>query len=114
MYNVLCEVHNEAILFDCMASWLSAVIPFAIPSIWNSINSVTNCGFGYYLFTTVVALIGVVVFSIVVRSYKYRQRDERPFDTCFAEQYYENYTDTSHTSVTEVGSYSDRHSQTLP
>ena len=84
-----------------------AVVPFAIPNIWNSINSVTNCGFGYYLFTTIVALIGLVIFSSVVRRYKYRQRDERPFDTRFAEQYYENYTDTSQTPVTEVGSHSD-------
>ena len=42
-----------------------------------------------------VDLIGPVVFSTVVKSYKYRQRDERPFDTCFAEQHYENYIGTS-------------------
>ena len=87
----------------------AAVIPFAIPNIWNSISSVANCGFGYYLFTIVVALIGLVVFSIVVRSYKYRQRDERPYDTRFAEEYYENYIDASHT---EVGSPSDRYLHT--
>ena len=43
-----------------------------------------------------VGLIGLVVISIEVRSYKYRQQDERTFDiTCFAEQYYENYIGTS-------------------
>ena len=72
----------------------AAVVPFAIPKIWNHINSVPNCGFGYYLFTIVVGLIGLVVFFMVVRNYKYRQRDERPFDTRFAEQYYERYIGT--------------------
>ena len=85
----------------------AAVIPFAIPNIWNRINSVFNCGFGYYLFTIVVALIGLVVFSIVVRRYKYRQRDERPFDTRFAEQYYERYIGTSHNPAVGVYSTSD-------
>ena len=69
----------------------AAVVPFAIPNIWNSIKSVTNCGFGYYLFTIVVSSIGLVIFSVVVRRYSYRQRDERPFDTRFAESYYERY-----------------------
>ena len=73
----------------------AAVVPFAIPGIWNSINAVTNCGFGYYLFTIVVALIGLVVFSVVVRRYRYRERDERPFDTRFAERYYERYLGSS-------------------
>ena len=71
----------------------AAVVPFAIPKIWNHIYSVTNCGFGYYLFTIVVASIGLVVFSVVVRRYKYRQRDERPYDTRFAEAYYERYSE---------------------
>ena len=69
----------------------AAVVPFALPSIWDHVNALTNCGFGYYLFTLVVALIGVAVFSIVVRRYKYRQRDERPYDARFVERYYERY-----------------------
>ena len=61
-----------------------AVVPFAIPSIWNSITSVPNCGFGYYVFIIVIGLIGLVVFSIVVKRYKYRQRDERPLNLIHA------------------------------
>ena len=85
----------------------AAVVPFAIPEIWNHINTVPNCGFGYYLFTTVASLIGLVVLFMVVRSYKYRQRDERPYDTRFAEQYYERYLGTPHTPVAGVGSPRD-------
>jgi peptide/histidine transporter 3/4 len=84
-----------------------AVVPFAIPRIWNSITSVPNCGFGYYVFILVVGMIGLVAFSIVVKSYKYRQRDERPFDTRFAEQYYERYIGTSHNPAARVCSPSD-------
>ena len=80
----------------------AAVVPFAIPNIWDRIHSVINCGFGYYLFTIVVASIGLLVFSIVVRRYSYRQRDERPFDTRFAEQYYERYISSAHSSTTGV------------
>ena len=85
----------------------AAVVPFAIPKIWNHITTVPNCGFGYYLFTIVVGLIGLVVFFVVVRNYKYRQRDERPYDTRFAEQYYERYIGTSHNSSACVYSPSD-------
>ena len=83
----------------------AAVVPFAIPSIWNGIHSVTNCGFGYYLLNVVVALTGLVVFTIVVRRYRYRQRDERPYDPRYVEQYYERYIGVpSHIST--VGMYS--------
>ena len=83
----------------------AAVVPFAIPNIWNHINPVTNCGFGYYLFTIVVALIGLLVFSIVVKRYRYRQRDERPYDSRFAEEYYERYTDTTQNPETSSDEY---------
>ena len=70
-----------------------AVVPFALQRIWidklGKKPPVTNCAFGYYLFTITVALIGLVLFSIVVKRYKYRQRDERPYDHQFAEQYYQ-------------------------
>ena len=85
----------------------AAVVPFAIPRIWNGIHSVTNCGFGYYLFTIVVASVGLVVFSVVVRRYSYRQRDERPYDTRFAEQYYERYISSTRSSTTGACSSSE-------
>ena len=85
------------------------VVPFAIPKFWNGINPVTNCAFGYYLFTIVVALIGLVVFSVVTRRYKYRQRDERPYDPRFAEQYYERYIGSTPNLAAGVYSPSDEH-----
>ena len=65
------------------------LIPFSSDSLWDSEYMrehppVTNCGFGYLLFTCVVALIGLILLSVVARRYKYRERDDRPFDHRFA------------------------------
>ena len=84
----------------------AAVVPFAIPGIWNSINPVTNCAFGYYLLNIVVALTGLVIFTIVIRRYRYRQRDERPYDPRFVEQYYERYIGIASQSSTNGMIYS--------
>ena len=40
---------------------------------------VTNCGFVYLLFTCVVGLTGLILFSVAAKQYKYRQRDEGMF-----------------------------------
>ena len=70
-----------------------SVVPFALQRIWTDKLSknppVTNCAFGYYLFTITVAVVGLILFSVVVKRYRYRQRDERPYDQRFAEQYYQ-------------------------
>ena len=56
-----------------------AFVPISSDKIWSKGNirehpPVTNCGFTYFLFTIVVAMFGLVVFSIVVKWYKYRER----------------------------------------
>ena len=73
-----------------------ALIPFSYKPLWDShymreYPPVTNCGFGYLLFTCVVALIGLVMFSIVARRYKYRERDDKPYDQRFAVDVYSRY-----------------------
>ena len=65
-----------------------ATLPFSLNSIWETEHlkehpPVTNCGFGYLLFTCIFALIGFVLFSIVAKKYKYRERDDRPYDQRF-------------------------------
>ena len=70
-----------------------AMVPFALQRIWtNKLGKnppTTNCAFGYYLFTIAVAVVGFILFSVAVKRYRYRQRDERPYDQRFAEQYYQ-------------------------
>ena len=55
---------------------------FSVNTIWVSkhVKAVTNCSFGYLLFTCVVALVGLILFSVVAKKYKYRERDDRPYD----------------------------------
>ena len=69
------------------------LIPFSLTSIWSSSHMkehppVTNCGFGYFSFICVVALIGLVLFSVITKKYKYRERDDRPYDQRFAVDFY--------------------------
>ena len=73
-----------------------ALIPFSYKSLWDSQYMrehppVTNCGFGYLLFTCVVALIGLILLLVVARRYKYRERDDRPYDQRFAVDVYGRY-----------------------
>ena len=69
------------------------MIPFAYKPLWNGQHMVehspvTSCGFGYFLFTCVIALIGLVFYSVAAKRYKYRERDDRPFDQRFAVDVY--------------------------
>ena len=73
-----------------------ALVPFTVKSVWASQSMidhppVTNCGFGYLLLSCVVAVIGVVLLSVAVKKYKYRERDDRPYDQRFVVDVYSRY-----------------------
>ena len=53
---------------------------------------VTNCGFVYLLSTCVVGLIGLILFSIAAKKYKYRARNaEDLFRQADIEEIYDRY-----------------------
>lgn len=52
---------------------------------------VTNCGFVYLLFTCTMGLVGLILFVIVAKKYKYRERDEGMFRQQHVEEIYERY-----------------------
>ena len=63
--------------------FLNSIIafPFSLKHPWASGEMlehppVTNCGFVYFLFTCVVGLIGLILFSVAAKKYKYRARNE--------------------------------------
>ena len=67
------------------------LFPFSSDSIWAKDHvsehpPVISCGSSYLLFTLVVALIGLVLFSVVAKRYKYRERDDRPYDQSMVEE----------------------------
>lgn len=73
-----------------------STLPFSLKGIWNSdyMNkhqpSVTNCGFGYLLFNCVVGLSSLVLFTIAAKRYKYRERDDPPFNQMNVERVWAN------------------------
>ena len=73
-----------------------ALIPFSAKSIWATpamIHNppITNCGFGYLLFTLTTALVGLISFVIVAKKYTYRVRDDEPYNQSQVEEIVSRY-----------------------
>ena len=71
-------------------------IPLSLKQPWASTpmiehSPVTNCGFVYLLFTCVTGLIGLILFSLAAKRYKYRTRDEGMFHQQVVEEVYDRY-----------------------
>jgi len=64
------------------------IIPFNQPKIWKRQDTVFNCGFYYYLMNTLLAVVCVVVFVAAAKWYHQREREERPYEHVYAENYY--------------------------
>ena len=72
------------------------VIPLSLKQPWASKEMierppVTNCGFVYLLLTSVTGLIGLTLFSLAAKRYKYRTRDEGMFRQHDVEEVYDRY-----------------------
>ena len=72
------------------------IVPLSLKHPWASGEMlenppVTNCGFVYLLFTCVVGLIGLILFSVAAKRYKYRRRDEGMFCQHDVEEIYDRY-----------------------
>ena len=68
-------------------------LPLSLTQPWvqKAMPSVVSCGFVYLLFTTMVGLIGLVLFSMVAKKYKYRKRDDENFSQKEIEEVYIRY-----------------------
>ena len=62
-----------------------------------------GCLFGYFLFVSFIALIGLVWFIVAARCYRYREREDRPYDQRFVIDIYNRYLN----EVRNDGLYSD-------
>ena len=67
----------------------------------------TNCGFFYLLFTCVMGLIGLILFSVAAKKYKYRERDEGMFSQQQVEEVYERYIIQAVEEQRSIDQYSD-------
>ena len=74
------------------------IIPLSLKQPWASREMiehppVTNCGFVYLVLTSVTGMIGLILFSLAAKRYKYRTRDEGMFCQHDVEEIYDRYID---------------------
>ena len=65
------------------------VLPVSLAKPWTDVT--ISCGFIYLLFTCIVGLGGLILFSLVARKYKYRERDDENFSQREVEEVYSRY-----------------------
>ena len=53
---------------------------FSIDKFWKYEQPVLTCGFGYLLFTCTVAILSLILLTVVSKRYKYRERNDPPFN----------------------------------
>ena len=75
-----------------------AIIPISLDQFWvigdlslRKYPSIISCGFIYLLTTCMFGLVGLILFSVATRKYKYRQRDELTFHQRDVEEIYDRY-----------------------
>ena len=79
--------------------WSLSVISLAIGTAvnlpwtygWKSPFSSPSCGTYYYLFVTLLSVAGLVVYTVVARWYKRRERDEPENQQAMVEDVYDRY-----------------------
>ena len=67
------------------------IFPFAQEKYWKDTAHVTDCGFYYYLLSTVMGLVGVAAILAATKWYQYRVREDRPYGPFYVEEYYSRY-----------------------
>ena len=73
-----------------------SILPFSVRAIWASdymkkhLPAVTNCGFGYLLLNCVVGFSGLLLFTVAARRYRYRERDDPPYNQMTVETVWAN------------------------
>ena len=75
-------------IFQFLGSIL--IVPFAMLT-EDAYHPGISCLFGYLTLILLVALIGFVLFFVMARRYKYRERDDRPYDQRFVIDVYNRY-----------------------
>ena len=80
------------------------IIPLSLKQPWADREMidhppVTNCGFVYLALTSVTGLIGLVLFLLAAKRYKYRTRDEGIFRQHDVEEIYDRYIDQAEANM---------------
>ena len=71
-----------------------SILPFSLKVLWEDDytkeHSVINCGFGYFLLNCAVGLTGLILFTAAAKRYKYRERDDPPYNQATVESVWAN------------------------
>ena len=59
---------------------------FSLDVIWRHQQSVINCDSGYLIFVFLVGLLSLISFTVVAKHYKYRERDDPPYNRMHVER----------------------------
>ena len=84
-----------------------AFVPFSVLHTRWGISSYVSCLFGYLFLIFVIGTLGLVLFLVASRWYKYRARDDRPYDQRFVVDVYDRYLDQASSYSYSYGSESD-------
>ena len=99
LLGVFYAVRGMFIVIGC-----ALVFPFA-NTLWHSREGqLFDCGLSYYTFSVVLGVVGLVVFSLTARWYQYRQREDRPYDHAYVENYYQRYMRTESAPPSTINS----------
>ena len=66
-------------------------LPLSFNQHWTQMPTVISCGFIHLFCTSIVGLVGLILFIITVKRYKYRKRDHENFSQQEIEEVYSRY-----------------------
>ena len=99
LLGVFYAVRGMFIVIGC-----ALVFPFA-NTLWHSRDGkLFDCGLSYYTFSVVLGVVGLVAFSLTAKWYQYRQREDRPYDHAYVENYYQRYMRTESAPPSTINS----------
>ena len=69
-----------------------AVFPFTFQiSNWSQHSPFLECGFLFYIYNSLLGVVFIVVAIAAFKRYRYRQREDKPYDHRYVEEYYGKY-----------------------
>ena len=87
LLGVFYTIRGFFILLGCLV-----VFPFTSQALdWSQTSLFLECGFLYYIFNALLGVVFIVVAIAANRWYKYRQREDKPYDHTYVEDYYSRY-----------------------
>ena len=84
---VFYTIRGFFVLLGCLV-----VFPFTSRALdWSQTSLYLECGFLYYIINALLGVAFIVVAIAANRWYKYRQREDKPYDHTYVEDYYSRY-----------------------